>query len=377
MKAAPRIDGRPHFERAVFVRTSFGDGCSFGGASFGDGASFRRATFGNDAFFEDRATFGHDACFDRATFGDRAGFGGATFGDRAGFGEATFGMRASFLNATFGDKAFFGGATFGDRAILNAVTFGDGASFRGAALEGASLVGTSLVGIRLNRARFDYRSSLERTRLFTIVDGDGVVIKTCPPWLGDVRWNGVQVTGVEDWGSAKEVGLGDDPDVMPVESEPAVSESVNADIRADALNAAIRAHRQVGALLDGQGMREVAQDLDFRASQLARRQQKGVGNVILWWALDRLTGYGYRPGRVLITYGVVVASFALLYGWTGTTSWENAAFASLLAFHGCGISASDVVVGRLDVILPSIEAALGLFVEALVVAVIIRRLFRR
>jgi uncharacterized protein YjbI with pentapeptide repeats len=420
MGAAIWVDGRAHFGRAAFVGARFGNGASFRGAIFGDRANFRgaifgdrvdfrgaifgadasfedhasfgqganfrgaifgdrvnfrSATFGAEASFEDRATFHDYACFDHANFGDGSSFAGATFGHEAGFAGAIFGKRASFIGAIFGDDAFFGGGVFGEGALISGVTFGDRATFRGAALEAASLAGTSMAGSSLNRARFDYRSSLEGARLFTFVDGGGG-IRTRAPWLGDVRWNGVQVSGVADWGYAKKARLGDDPDVHPVESfYPEVSQSVDADIRTEALNAAVRAYRQVSTLVDDEGMREVAQELDYRASQLVRRQQHGLAKFLLW-VLDRLTGYGYRPGRILTTYLVAVATFAVIYGWTGTTSWENAPFASLLAFHGRGISASDIVMGRLDVIVPSIEAAVGLFVEALVVAVIIRRLFR-
>ena len=46
--------------------------------------------------------------------------------------------------------------------------------------------------------------------------------------------------------------------------------------------------------------------------------------------------------------------------------------------HGRGIisPSAKLVTGSLDLILPASEAVVGLFVEALVVAVIIRRLFR-
>gem|GEM_PF-6636829 len=47
-----------------------------------------------------------------------------------------------------------------------------------------------------------------------------------------------------------------------------------------------------------------------------------------------------------------------------------------LAFHDRGISASNVVMDCLDVILPRVEATFGLLVEGMLVAVIIRRLFR-
>jgi uncharacterized protein YjbI with pentapeptide repeats len=443
MEAAPRVDDRPHFAQAKFRKArfssaayfgwaSFGNATDFSGATFGEGVSFHDAIFGDEATFAaakfgdnanftrailgdkanftaarfgffadfDGAIFGYQAIFGAARFGDLAKFGG-TFGDSAMFAFVTFGAKADFGGVAFGDRADFAGATFGNGADFGMATFGKGADFLEAQLEGASLAKATLGGSRLNRARFDYRTSLEEARLFTFADPKGN-IKTCASLLGDIRWNGVQVSGVADWRYAQEPRLGDDPFgawpaspgawikntrfVRWVSRTEATSASVELDRQfepdpierdpADRLDAAIRAYRQVSTLLEGQGMSDVAQEYDYRASQLSRRQRRGLARFALW-ALDGVAGYGYRPLRVFITYLVTVGVFAVLYGISNTTKWQDALQTSFLAFHGRGITMSSLVQGRWELTLPAAEAAIGLFVEALVVATIIRRLFRR
>jgi len=130
---------------------------------------------------------------------------------------------------------------------------------------------------------------------------------------------------VADWRHAKRIRLGDAPDLQPLESsDPEVSDSFDEAIRehlasiaavAEGLDAAVRAYRQVSMLLEGELMREVARELDYRASQLARRQWRGIASV-LPLALDRLTGCGYRRSRAGGTYVVTDAIFAFLYGLT-------------------------------------------------------------
>ena len=304
-----------------FNKATFGERVNFGGAQFGDHAGFMGAHFGNGAFLA-KAKFSDHASFFQATFGDGANFSRAEFGNDAWFGSCEFGQRAYYGDAKFGDAAKFEDVQFGDRASFNRVKFGDRADFHNARLEGASFVGAWLAGTDFRRVRFDYRTSLEGARLFTYAVGDE--LRGRPAWLGDVRWNGVQISGVQDWSYAKRSPrLGEDPDLGATDSADST------ELREAPLDEAVRAYRQVSVLLESQGLHEVAGNLDYRASQLARRQRGRSGRFGLW-ALDFFTGYGYRPMRVLWTYLATVVLFASAYWGSGTTTPQDALWVSVL-----------------------------------------------
>lgn len=472
--AAPRKDGRPHFAKAIFHKATFGVRTEFRWATFGDGADFTEATFADgigffDVIFEggvnftvatfrgkanfSGTTFGGEAKFYNANFEKEAYFRETTFCGKADFSRATFEEHADFYAATFDDVAHFSnaqlrganfeGATFGEGSRFSAATFHDGATFAGATLQGADFYdarlegvnfgGAHLGGIRLTGASFDYRASLEGAWLFVTMLEDGFLKRA--PHLGDVRWNGIQVTGVADWMLAKGTGLGEDPDrrwptspatwigsrfgtwvkrraawagstrfgkwagqtriatwaeratvrtiriLRPSVTGLSVKTETPKSGMAD-LAAAVRAYRQVSTLLAEQGLREVAREFDYRASQLARRQRRmGIVRFLLW-ALDSSTGYGHRPARVLVTYAVTVLAFAVIYGFTGVTGrglagWIQAIPFSLIAFHGRGVINANMHFQPESPLLwiPALEASFGLLIEALAVAVIVRRLF--
>jgi uncharacterized protein YjbI with pentapeptide repeats len=167
LQAAPRNPGSPHFTKAVFIRTHFGDDVDFSDVIFDD-ASFVQATFGDRArFFQ--ATFHHRTDFMRATFGLNPGFVRARFGSGADFSDTRFGPIANFTRCPFEPLTGFAGAafeadavfrfaTFGGDATFHDASFGDRADFRDASLEGVSFERATIAGIYLNRARFDYRT---------------------------------------------------------------------------------------------------------------------------------------------------------------------------------------------------------------------------
>ena len=96
--------------------------------------------------------------------------------------------------------------------------------------------------------------------------------------------------------------------------------------------------------------------------------------------LDLICGYGYKPLRILAAYVLIILIFARLYviypprphaphGW-------NAIWFSMIAFHGRGVISGDIDPDSGMLWVPALEAVIGLGVEALLVAIIIRHLFR-
>jgi uncharacterized protein YjbI with pentapeptide repeats len=193
------------------------------------------------------------------------------------------------------------------------------------------------------------------------------------------------------------------------------------------INDAAASYRGLAVALRGSGNRYVARRLEYRGRQLEGRLHAPYrlgrpGTVTLALGLffslfvgshlaaqlvrlphrawqytlqlgssfiDLICGYGYRPLRIIRTYVLVILSFAIVY-WrvaasnysTGTgygpppRGWDSIAF-SLIAFHGRGVIIGDIFPGKGYLVwVPALEAMLGLVIEAVFVAVIIRWLFR-
>lgn len=109
--------------------------------------------------------------------------------------------------------------------------------------------------------------------------------------------------------------------------------------------------------------------------------QVAFGRYIFAWILDLIAGYGYRPGRSLIAYLLIVVGFASLYTTLGHLSpFPDSFVFSLASFHGRGffpnfegpkiIPLSDPLV-----VLATIEAVIGLIIEISFIATFTQRYF--
>ncbi len=144
---------------------------------------------------------------------------------------------------------------------------------------------------------------------------------------------------------------------------------------------AVRANRQLAVVLRAHGLDEDAARFAYRAQKLQRivlwRQRK-FGKYLFSLFLDLLAGYGYRPGRSVFWYLIIIIGFATAYHAFGQLSLlpPDAFVYSLTSFHGRGFfpglenrhSLHDPLV-----MLAAIEAVVGLFIEISFIATFTKR----
>jgi len=83
---------------------------------------------------------------------------------------------------------------------------------------------------------------------------------------------------------------------------------------------AVRANRQLATVLAAQGLNEEAAHFAYHALQFLRvvcRRRKKLGQYLFSGFLYVLAGYGYRPGRSVVAYLLVIGLFATTYALLG------------------------------------------------------------
>jgi uncharacterized protein YjbI with pentapeptide repeats len=268
----------------------------------------------------------------------------------------------------------------------------DKASLRHARLEGSVLTFAHLHGIDLQSARLEeadlYYAQLEarepthierasfdsRTALNRLVVANAAHVG---PFLGDVRWNGAILTGI-DWGSVRMVG----EEYLARQDMRHVSWHG----MRTRMPRAVRANRQLATELRAQGLSEDGDRFAYRAQQcqrtvlrLERHYVRYLGSLLLWL----LAGYGYKPLRSLLTYLVVVVGFAAAYFFLTPVSGVHfdplgALVFSVTSFHGRGFSPGETVALTNPVtVLAAGEAVIGLLIEITFIATFTQRFFAR
>jgi hypothetical protein len=104
-----------------------------------------------------------------------------------------------------------------------------------------------------------------------------------------------------------------------------------------------------------------------------------LGRWLFSWFLNVGAGYGYKPLRCFIIYLLAVLVFTLAHYLVGAIDGHSLTFLNALAvsvqsLHGRLFSFQS---GDPQTILNTIEAFVGLFIEAIVVAVITQRILGR
>ncbi len=274
--------------------------------------------------------------------------------------------------------AFLYGAYLQDARLRGAML--PGAVLQRAHLEGASICKAYLGGEETNnlpatnikQAFFDTGSNL-----------DGIILgneqQGIPP-LVDISWGNVNLA-VVDWTPVKM--LGDEREAHQQALDATAKKSKDKLIIK--FQQAVRANRQLTVALQAQGLNENASYFAYRAQKLQRivlRLQKKFGQYLFSHFLDLLAGYGYRPGRTVLWYLVIIFGFALAYFTIGHLPiWPDALVYSLTSFHGRGflpnLDGQLVTLHYPLVVMAAFEAVIGLLIEISFIATFTQRFFGR
>src|SRR5216683_2884691 len=222
-----------------------------------------------------------------------------------------------------------------------------GVNLIGAQLEGADLTHAQLEGADLSGAQ------LKRAILRNVILGDQQRIG---PRLADLQWGETNLA-VVDWSQV--AALGDEHQA--------------------------RQKKTPGGKKKGQAERvhEEAARFAYRAQRLQRivlRRQRKVVAYLFSGVLDLLAGYGYRPGRSVIAYLVIIVGFMGLYLLnahfvTPHLRWDEALVLSVSSFHGRGFFSQEISVGDTYARLAAAEAVVGLLIEISFIATFTQRFF--
>ncbi len=245
-----------------------------------------------------------------------------------------------------------------------------GAILKGAHLEGADLDRACLEGVStgpadLTWAIFDRTTVLRGITLGNAIHGYVRV--------ADVNWGGANLTVVK-W---SQMGmLGDEQEARQRMHDGKLKDATT---RLEELKTAVRANRQLANVLQAQALNEDAARFAYHAQKLQRivlRRQRRFGAYLFSLFLDGVAGYGYRPQRCLLLYVLALLGFTLAHYIVGVVAgpsltWLNALAVSVQSLHGRIFSFQS---GDPQTLLNTIEAFVGLFIEAIVVAVITQRI---
>jgi len=255
----------------------------------------------------------------------------------------------------------------------------EGADLSEAQLEGADLSGAQLKGAHLSEAQLGGAdlsgAQLKRAILRNVILGDQQRIG---PRLADLQWGETNLA-VVDWSQV--AALGDEHQARQKKT-PGGKKKGQAE-RVSEYQAAVRANRQLAVALQAQGLHEEAARFAYRAQRLQRivlRRQRKVVAYLFSGVLDLLAGYGYRPGRSVIAYLVIIVGFMGLYLLnahfvTPHLRWDEALVLSVSSFHGRGFFSQEISVGDTYARLAAAEAVVGLLIEISFIATFTQRFF--
>ncbi len=266
------------------------------------------------------------------------------------------------------------------------------ADLKGAHLEGSSLEYANLEGADLWYARLEgaflWHTYLQGARLYEahlagahldrlVLAGENQV----GPRLVDTHWEDANLA-VVDWSQMRL--LGEEDEARQEKREGKVKDRPT---RLVEYEAAVRANRQLALALQAQGLSEEAARFSYRAQVLHRQALwleglPKLGQYLFSLFLAALTGYGYRMGRILVAYPLLVVLFASLYLLFGVLyapphlDWPEALIASITAFHG-RVFSSAFLPGSPQSTAAAFEAVTGLIFEGVFIAMLTQRFFGR
>jgi hypothetical protein len=257
----------------------------------------------------------------------------------------------------------------------------DGAQLASAHLESADLYGVHLaasIPADLTGVHFNKDTKLDRA---TFVNSAGI-----GPRLAGVQWNNVSLAQT-DWSALRQL----DDEVIAWSAKGLGHRG--GDRQLHAYQRAVQAYRQLATALRGQGLSEDADRVFYRAQYLQRRvlqRERRYLAAIGSWLLDLISGYGYKPVRSVVTYLLVILSFAAAYfaltnfaltpflpSHSSPLAWYEAIVLSVSSFHGRGLFPSGLSLGDPIAVLAAFEAIIGLLIEITFIATFTQRFFAR
>ncbi len=264
------------------------------------------------------------------------------------------------------------------------------ANLSGVDLEGAYLRRTYLQGANLFNAHLDetflWEARLEGAYLRgTHLDGallSNIILcdeKRIGPWLADVRWGDVDLAVVR-WSQMKMLG-----EEYQARQKKQDGKPKDAATRLNEYETAVRANRQLATVLSAQGLNEEAAHFAYHAQKLQRvvcRRRKKIGLYLFSGFLYVLAGYGYRPGRSVVAYLLVIGLFATAYALLGQTVHPSfsplaALIFSITSFHGRGFFPGGIPLDNPITVLAALEAIMGLIIEISFIATFTQRYFAK
>jgi hypothetical protein len=275
-------------------------------------------------------------------------------------------LKEAHLADTRFEHADMGRINLGGGELKHAILAG--AHLREAKLPGANLEYADLAGARLYRA--DLRAASLRGARMNAATVLGEVRLDSKTELGDIIWNGASLARIE-WEQAPR--LGDELAIVTARGPERVA----------AYGAVARAYHQLAVALQEQGLSDEAARYAYQAQRFQRKVHWRKGNPGRWLfslLLAALAGYGYRMGRILIAYLVVVGLSALAYFFLGANGYgpqlapHEALLVSITAFHGRVFSEQFTLTSP-QAWVAAFEAVLGLVIESVFIAMLAQRFF--
>ena len=195
--------------------------------------------------------------------------------------------------------------------------------------------------------------------------------------LIDVRWGDVNL-GVVDWSQVKM--LGNEYIALQPTRDGNIKDHAT---RLTEYERAVRANRQLAVALQGQGLNETSAYFAYRAQVLQRSVlllRRKIGQFLFSGFLDILAGYGYKPGRSVVAYLLVIVTFAVTYALLGHTvhpaiSPLGALIFSVTSFHGRGFFPGGIPLDDPITVVAATEAVIGLIIEISFIATFTQRFF--
>jgi len=272
------------------------------------------------------------------------------------------------------------GASLGGAQLERANLYGaqlEGAFLYGAQLEGADLRGAQLKGADLYRAQLKGANlsgaQLEGANLREVILGNQ---QRVGPQLADVQWGNTNLA-VLDWSQVSILG-----EEYKAKRKSSDGQKKNKSRRLSEYQAAVRANRQLAVALQTQGLNEEASCFAYHAQRLQRivlRRHHKFASYLFSGFLDLIAGYGYRAGRAIIWYLLVIVGFAAAYFVFGHVPlFPDALVFSLMSFHGRGFFPSlsgETSLHNQLVEIAAVEAVVGLFIEISFIATFTQRFF--